>query len=147
MEIILLEDIAGLGKRGNAVKVADGYARNFLIPRKMAIAAVGNAIAVFKTRERARQTRDAKQRQAAERLRAELMAVTLEFGVQTGEEDQLYGSISAHDIQDALKAKGYEVERKSIRLVDPIRALGVFDVPVHLFQEIEAPVKVWVVRQ
>lgn len=147
MEIILLEDIAGLGKRGNAVKVADGYARNYLIPRKMAIAAVGNAIAVFKARERARQTREAKQRQAAERLRAELMAVTLEFGVQTGEEDQLYGSISAHDIQEALKTKGFEVERKNIRLTDPIRALGVFDVPVHLFQEIEAPVKVWVVRQ
>lgn len=147
MEIILLEDIAGLGKRGNAVKVADGYARNYLIPRKMAIAAVGNAIAVFKARERARQTRETKQRQTAERLRAELMAVTLEFGVQTGEEDQLYGSISAHDIQDALKAKGFDVERKNIRLADPIRALGVFDVPVHLFQEIEAPVKVWVVRQ
>ena len=147
MEIILLEDIAGLGKRGNAVKVAAGYARNYLIPRHMAIAAVGNAIAVFKTRERARQTREAQQRHSAERLRAELMAVTLEFGVQTGEEDQLYGSISAHDVQEALKAKGYDVERKNIRLADPIRTLGVFDVPIHLFQEIEAPVKVWVVRQ
>lgn len=147
MEIILLEDIAGLGKRGTAVRVADGYARNFLIPRNMAIAAVGNAMAVFKTRERARVTHDLKQRQAAEKLRGELMGVTLEFSVQTGEEDQLYGSISAHDIHDALRGKGFEVERKQIRLEDPIRALGVFDVPVHLFQDIEAPVKVWVVRQ
>jgi len=147
MEIILLEDVTGLGRRGSAVKVADGYARNYLIPRKMAIAAVGNARAVFQTRERARQTQETKQRQAAEQLRSQLMAVTLEFGVQTGEEDQLYGSISAHDVHEALKAKGYDVERKSIRLAEPIRTLGVFDVPVHLFQDIEAPVKVWVVRQ
>ena len=147
MEIILLEDITGLGRRGSAVKVADGYARNYLIPRRMAVAAVGNAMAVFKARERARQTLDSKQRHAAEALRSQLMGVTLEFSVQTGEEDQLYGSISAHDIQDALKAKGYEVERKNVRLDEPIRALGVFDVPIHLFQEIEAPVKVWVVRQ
>jgi large subunit ribosomal protein L9 len=147
MEIILLEDIAGLGKRGSALKVAAGYARNYLIPRKMAIAAVGDARAVFKARERARETQEMKQRQAAEQLRAQLMAVTLEFGVQTGDEDQLYGSISAHDVHEALKAKGYEIERKNIRLAEPIRALGVFDVPVHLFQDIEAPVKVWVVRQ
>ena len=147
MEIILLEDVAGLGKRGTAVRVAAGYARNYLIPRKMAIAAVGNAMAVFKVRERARATRDLKQRQVAEKVRGDLMGVTLELSVQTGEEDQLYGSISAHDIQDALKGKGFEVERKQIRLDEPIRALGVFDVPVHLFQDIEAPVKVWVVRQ
>ncbi|HEY7728163.1 MAG TPA: 50S ribosomal protein L9 [Candidatus Eisenbacteria bacterium] len=147
MEIILLEDVASLGKRGAAVKVADGFARNYLIPRKLAIAAVGNSMAVFRARERARQTQEGRQRQAAEKLRAELMGVTLEFSVQTGEEDQLYGSISAHDLQEALKAKGYDVERKNIRLADPIRALGVFDVPIHLFQEIEAPVKVWVVRQ
>ncbi len=147
MEIILLEDIDGLGKRGTAVRVAAGFARNYLIPRNMAVAAVGDAMAVFKARERARVTRDMKQRQAAEKLRGDLMGVTLEFSVQTGEEDQLYGSISAHDIHDALKGKGFEVERKQIRLEEPIRALGVFDVPIHLFEEIEAPVKVWVIRQ
>ncbi len=147
MEIILLEDIDGLGKRGTAVRVAAGFARNYLIPRNMAVAAVGDAMAVFKARERARVTRDMKQRQVAEKLRGDLMGVTLEFSVQTGEEDQLYGSISAHDIHDALKGKGFEVERKQIRLEEPIRALGVFDVPIHLFEEIEAPVKVWVIRQ
>jgi len=147
MNVILLEDIEGLGRRGSAVKVAAGYARNYLIPRNLAIPAVGDAIKVFKTRERARQTREMKQRQVAEKLRAELMGVTLEFSVQTGEEDQLYGSISSHDVQEALKAKGYDVERKNIKLAEPIRTLGAFDVPVHLFQDIEAPVKVWVVRQ
>jgi len=147
MEIILLEDIGGLGKRGSAVRVADGYARNFLIPRKKAIEAVGNARAVFKDRERARVALEAKQRQAAEGLRDELVRLSLQFSVEAGEEDQLYGSVSAHEIQDALKAKGYTVERKSVRLMEPIKSLGVFEVPIHLFEEIEAPVKVWVVRK
>jgi large subunit ribosomal protein L9 len=147
MEVILLEDIGGLGKRGTAVRVADGYARNFLIPRKKAIEAVGNARAVFKDRERARVALEAKQRQAAENLKSQLALVSLQFSVEAGEEDQLYGSVSAHEIQDALAAKGYTVERKNVRLAEPIKSLGVFEVPVHLFEEIEAPVKVWVVRK
>jgi large subunit ribosomal protein L9 len=147
MEVILLEDIGGLGKRGVAVKVADGYARNFLIPRKKAIEAVGNARAVFRDRERARVAAETKQRQAAVELRDQLIAVSLQFSVEAGEEDQLYGSVSAHEIQDALQAKGYTVDRKSVRLAEPIKSLGVFEVPIHLFDEIEAPVKVWVVRK
>ena len=147
MEIILLEDIGGLGKRGTAVRVADGYARNFLIPRKKAIEAVGNARAVFKDRERARVALEQKQRQAAERLREDLGKLSLQFSVEAGEEDQLYGSVSAHEIQDALAAKGYTVDRKSVRLPEPIKSLGVFEVPIHLYEEIEAPVKVWVVRK
>jgi len=147
MEVILLEDIGGLGKRGSAVRVADGYARNFLIPRKKAIEAVGNARAVFKDKERARVALEAKQRQAAEGLRGELAKLSLQFSVEAGEEDQLYGSVSSHEIQDALAAKGYTVERKSVRLPEPIKSLGVFEVPIHLFEEIEAPVKVWVVRK
>ena len=147
MEVILLEDIGGLGKRGTAVRVADGYARNFLIPRRKAIEAVGDARAVFKDRERARVAHESKQRQAAERLRSELSQISLQFSVEAGEEDQLYGSVSAHDIQEALVAKGYSVERKDVRLAEPIKSLGVLEVPIHLFEEIEAPVKVWVVRK
>ena len=147
MEVILLEDIGGLGKRGTAVRVADGYARNFLIPRKKAIQAVGNARAVFQDKERARVAQEAKQRQAAETLRSQLMQVSLQFSVEAGEDDQLYGSVSPHDIQDALARKGHVVERKDVRLAEPIKSLGVFDVPIHLFEDIEAPVKVWVVRK
>ena len=147
MEVILLEDIGGLGKRGSAVKVADGYARNFLIPRKKAIEAVGNARAVFRDRERARVAAEAKQRQAAVTLRDQLGAVSLQFSVEAGEEDQLYGSVSAHEIQDALGKQGFTVERKNVRLAEPIKSLGVFEVPIHLFEDIEAPVKVWVVRK
>ncbi len=147
MEVILLEDIGGLGKRGTAVRVADGYARNFLIPRKKAIQAIGNARAVFKDRERARLALEAKERQAAEHLRDQMTKISLQFSVETGEEDQLYGSVSAHDIQEALAQKGHVVERKDVRLAEPIKSLGVFDVPIHLFEEIEAPIKVWVVRK
>jgi large subunit ribosomal protein L9 len=147
MEIILLEDVNGLGKRGAAVRVADGYARNYLLPRKKAIEAVGNSQAVFRDRERARLSRDQKTRQAAQSLKDRLAQVSLQFSVQVGEDDQLYGSVTAAEVHEALVAQGFEVERKAVRLEEPIKALGVFEVPVHLFQEIEAPVKVWVVRQ
>ena len=147
MEIILLEDIGGLGKRGTAVRVADGYARNFLIPRKKAIEAVGNARAVFKDRERARVALESKQRQAAEKLRDDLAQISLQFSVEAGEDDQLYGSVSAHEIQDALSAKGFTIERKNVRLPEPIKSLGVFEIAIHLYEDIEAPVKVWVVRK
>ncbi|TMQ54350.1 MAG: 50S ribosomal protein L9 [Candidatus Eisenbacteria bacterium] len=147
MEIILLEDIGGLGKRGTAVRVADGYARNFLIARKKAIEAVGNARAVFKDRERARVALEAKQRQAAEKLRDDLAQISLQFSVEAGEDDQLYGSVTAHEIQDALSAKGHTIERKNVRLPEPIKSLGVFEIAIHLYEDIEAPVKVWVVRK
>jgi len=147
MEVILLEDINGLGKRGAAVRVADGYARNFLLPRRKAIAAVGNSQAVFRDRERARVSQEQKQRQSAEAVRDRLAGVSLQFSVQVGEEEQLYGSVTVVDIQEALQAQGFEVERKSIRLTEPLKALGMFEIPVHLFQDVEAPVKVWVVRK
>lgn len=147
MEIILLEDVTGLGKRGATVRVADGYARNFLLPRKKAIPAVGNSQAVFRDRERAVVAREQRVRQEMMALRDRLMQVSLQFAVQVGDEDQLYGSVSAVEIHDALAAQGFPLEKKAVRLEEPIKALGAFDVPVHLFQEIEAPVKVWVVRQ
>ena len=147
MEVILLEDITGLGKRGAAVRVADGFARNFLLPRKKAIAAVGNSSAVFRDRERARTGREQKQRQAAQSVRDRMAQASLQFSVQVGEEEQLYGSVTAGDIHDALVAQGFDVDRKAVRLEEPLKALGVFEVPVHLFQDIEAPVKVWVVRK
>jgi len=147
MDVILLEDIAGLGSRGASVKVADGYARNFLLPRKKAITAVGNSQAVFKDRERARISLEQKQRQAADGLRQRLAEQSLQFSVQVGDEDQLYGSVTVSDIQEALEKQGFEIERKNIRLAEPLKALGMFEVPIHLFQDIEAPVKVWVVRK
>lgn len=147
MEVILLEDMSGLGKRGASVRVADGYARNYLLPRKKAILAQGNAQGVFKDRERARISLEQKQRHAAEGLKSRLAAVSLQFSAQVGEEDQLYGSVTVVDIQEALKKEGFDIERKNIRLVEPLKALGVFEVPVHLFQDVEAPVKVWVVRK
>lgn len=147
MEIILLDDITGLGKRGATVRVADGYARNYLLPRKKAIVAVGNSQAVFRDRERAHKARVERARQDAMGVRDKLAQVSLQFSVQVGEEDQLYGSVSASDVHEALVAQGFDVERKAVRLEEPIKALGAFDVPVHVFQDIEAAVKVWVVRQ
>ena len=147
MEIILLDDISGLGKRGATVRVADGYARNYLLPRNKAILAVGNSTAVFRDRERAHKARVERARQDAMAVRDRLSQVSLQFAVQVGDEEQLYGSVSASDVHDALAAQGFDVEKKAVRLDEPIKALGAFDVPVHVFQDIEATVKVWVVRQ
>jgi large subunit ribosomal protein L9 len=108
---------------------------------------VGNSQAVFKDSERARVSREQKQRQAAQELRQRLADVSLQFSVQVGDEDQLYGSVTVADIQEALEKQGFDIERKNIRLAEPLKALGMFEVPVHLFQDIEAPVKVWVVRK
>lgn len=147
MNVILLEDITGLGKRGASIRVANGYARNYLLPSKKAIAAIGDAQAVYRDRERARISMEQKQRQAADALRARLAGVSLQFSAQVGEEDQLYGSVTVVDIQEALRAEGFEIERKNIRLAEPLKTLGVFEVAVHLYQDVEAPVKVWVVRK
>ena len=119
MDIILIEDVSGLGKRGATVRVADGYARNFLLPRKKAIAAVGNAQAVFRDRQRASLAREQRARQEAMALRDRMMQVSLQFSVQVGEEEQLYGSVSASDVCDALIAQGFQVERKAVRLEEP----------------------------
>jgi len=102
---------------------------------------------VFRDRERARVSREQKQRQSAEALKSRLAQVSLQFSVQVGEEDQLYGSVTVADIHQGLEAQGFAIERRSIRLPEPLKALGMFEVPVHLFQDVEAPVKVWVVRQ
>jgi large subunit ribosomal protein L9 len=147
MRIILQKSVDNLGSPGDIAEVADGYARNYLIPRRKAIEAVGNAQGVFKDRERARVALEQKQRQSAQTLRDRMVQASLQFSVQVGDEDQLYGSVSAAEIHDALVAQGFEVERRAVRLEEPIKSLGVFEVPVHLFQDIEAPVKVWVVRK
>lgn len=88
-----------------------------------------------------------KQRQAAEEFKKRLAEVSLQFSVQVGDEDQLYGSVTVSDIHEALEKQGFEIERRNVRLAEPLKALGMFEVPVHLFQDIEAPVKVWVVRK
>jgi large subunit ribosomal protein L9 len=147
MQIILQEDVDKLGHRGQLVEVAEGYARNYLLPRKYAIEATpGNLKRLDKMRA-AFAKKEAVEKDDAQKLAELLASVSLEFARRTGDEDHLFGSVTSGDIADALEAKGYNIDKKKIQLAEPIKALGDFEVPVKLHREITTPVKVHVKKE
>ena len=147
MKVVLLETIEGLGSVGQEVKVKNGYARNYLIPKGLALIATDSNIRAFKDKIQARVRSEAKSREHAVKLSEELASVTLKFEAKTGLEGKLFGSITSADIYDALKNKGFEVDRKKIVLSDAIRHIGTHEVAVRLFSEVTAMIKVEVVPE
>ena len=147
MEIILLEDVEGLGKRGQTVKVAHGYARNYLLPLGKAVASTGAGARIFQEELRRRGARENKMHKAAERLAAELAGVSCTIAVKAGEDDKLFGAVTAGDIAELLKKQGYEIDKRKVMLEEPLKVLGVYTVPIKLFQDVDAHVKVWVVSE
>ena len=147
MEIILLEDVEGVGNRGDKVKVADGYARNFMLPRKLAIAAGGAGAKVFAEVERRRARRDQKARREAEDAAKKYTDIAVHIAMEVGEEDRLFGSVTSADIATQLKEQGIEVDKRKIVLEEPLKQLGVYHVPIKLFRDVEAKIKVWVVKK
>jgi large subunit ribosomal protein L9 len=147
MEVILLDEIKSLGSRGDSVKVANGYARNFLIPQGKAIAATPGNLKRFEEEEKLRLVRENKLRRQAERLSGKLAGVSCTIAVPAGDDDRLFGSITAQDISNALRDQGFEVDKRKIVLEEPLRALGVYTVAVRIFQDVQAKIKVWVVRE
>jgi large subunit ribosomal protein L9 len=147
MKVVLLETIEGLGSVGQEVKVKNGYARNYLIPKGLALTATDSNIKAFKDKIQARVRSEAKSREHAVKLSEELASVTLKFEAKTGLEGKLFGSITSADIYDALKDKGFEVDRKKIVLSDAIRHIGTHEVAVRLFSEVTATIKVEVVPE
>jgi large subunit ribosomal protein L9 len=147
MEVILREHVDNLGRRGEIVKVADGYARNFLLPRKLALRATeGNRKQI--ERERAKfETREAEEKKVAEAIAEGLANLSISVARRVGESDVLYGSVTAADIAEALAAKGFEVDRRKLQLRDALKKLGEFDVPVRLHREVTATLKVRVVAE
>jgi large subunit ribosomal protein L9 len=144
-EVILKEHVEHLGRRGEVVKVADGYARNFLLPRKLALAVTENNKRQIE-RERARaEARDAEERQQAEAIKARLEAVEIAIARRVGENETLYGSVTSSDIAEALAARDLTVDRRRIQLDEPLKALGEFVVPIKLTRDVTADVKVKVV--
>jgi large subunit ribosomal protein L9 len=147
MEVILRQHVDNLGERGQIVKVADGYARNYLLPRKLALPATeGNKKHVERER-RIMDTREAEEKGQAEAMAARLGAVDITIARRVGETEQLYGSVTTADIADYLKAKGFEVDRRKLVLADPIKTIGEHDVPLKLHREVTVPLKVKVVRE
>jgi len=147
MEVILREHVDHLGKRGEIVKVADGFARNYLLPRKLALpATAGNRKHVERERK-IMEGREAEEKGAAEAIATRLAAVEIAIARRVGDTEQLYGSVTASDIVDFLKSKGFEVDRRKLILPEPLKALGEYDVPLKLHREVTAPLKVKVVKE
>jgi len=147
MEVILKEDVEKLGHRGDIVRVAEGYGRNFLLPRKLAIEASRANKAVIEQMKAAAVRKSAKEKTGAEALAQQLNDVQLTFERKVGEKDHLFGSVTSADIASALEAKGFNVDRRKIHLDDPLKSLGEFHVPVKLHREVTAHVKVTVNRE
>ena len=147
MEVILRDHVDNVGKRGDVVKVADGFARNYLLPRKLALPAT-EANKQWISRERKiAEAREAEERVAAEAVADRLAALDLQIARKVGENDTLYGSVTNADIADLLKEKGFDVDRRKILLPDPIRNLGESHIPVKLHRDVTAQLKVLVVKE
>jgi len=147
MEVILREHVDNLGRRGEIVKVADGYARNFLLPRKLALpATVGNKKHVERERK-IMEAREAEEKGQAEAIAARLAAVEISIARRVGETDQLYGSVTASDVADFLKSKGFEIDRRKLILPEPIKTVGDHKVPLKLHREVTVPLVVKVVKE
>jgi len=147
MEVILREHVDNLGRRGEVVKVADGYARNYLLPRKLALlVTAGNKQQI--ERERGKfEAREQEEKKVAEAIAARLAGVDIQIARKVGETEVLFGSVTSADIAAALAAKGFEIDRRKLNLREPIKKLGEYDIPLRLHPEVTIPVKVKVVAE
>ena len=144
MEVILKEDVNKLGHRGDVVKVADGYGRNYLLPGKLAIEATAANRVVIEQMKASAVRKTAKERAEAEQEATTLSAVELTFERKVGDNEQLFGSVTSGDIAHALEQQGHTVDRRKIALEDPLKTIGEYHVPVKLFRDVTAHVKVTV---
>jgi large subunit ribosomal protein L9 len=142
MEVILKEDVMKLGSRGDVVKVAEGYGRNFLLPRKLAIEATTGNKKVVEQMRAAALRRSAKEKAQAEELSKQFDGLSVSFQRRSGENDQLFGSVTSGDIAEALAKKGFNLDRRKIQLHEPLKSIGEFTLPVKLHKDVTAHLKV-----
>jgi large subunit ribosomal protein L9 len=147
MDIILREDFESLGQAGEVVSVKDGYARNFLIPKGIAYLANEANKKRYENDVKQQAWRLNRDKKIAEELAVKLENVSCTISVQVGEEDKMFGSVTSQNIAEALATQGYEVDKRKILLEDPIKSLGIYSVPIKLHSDVEATVKVWVVKE
>lgn len=147
MEVILKEDVDKLGKAGSVVKVKPGYARNYLIPKGLAVVSTPHNVEVLEAEKgrKARQTE--KEKAGAQETADKLSSFSCTIAAKAGVDDKLFGTVTSEDIAQAIKASGIDVDKKSIVLEEPIKTLGVYNVNVNLYPEITATIKVWVVKE
>jgi large subunit ribosomal protein L9 len=147
MKLVLLEDIEKLGKRGAVVTVKEGYGRNFLIPRKLAAPATEGNMKLIEQEAKKFRVREAKEESEAVQMKGDLEKLSLTIPMKAGEQDVLFGSVTSADIAAALEKEGYTIDKRRIEMDEPIKRLGVYQVPVKLYKTVSAEVKVWVVKE
>ncbi len=147
MKIILRENVEKLGAAGEIVDVAPGYFRNYLNPKGMAMRATDSNMKIFEEERRMEEIRENKAKVRAEKVARKLENISLNAPVQVGEEDKVFGSVTAIDIERLLDEQGFDIDKKDILLDEPIKALGIYNVPVKLHTDVRAEVKVWVIKE
>jgi len=147
MKVILRQDFETLGKIGEVVDVKDGYARNFLFPRGLAYAALKGNVRALDDEKKSAEKRNLQELKAAESLATELEKVSVTIPVQVGEEDKIFGTVTTQMIADALKEKGHDIDKRKVEIEEPIKALGIYGVSIKIHQNVNAKIKVWVVRE
>lgn len=146
MKVILTEDVERVGKVGDLVEISDGYARNFLIPKKLAAEATEKNVKALEHEKRLISDKVRKEKKEALELAKKINECSITIPVKVGEEDKLFGSVTAKDIAEALSREGIKIDKKKIQLESPLKELGVFDVPIKLHQETVASLKLWIVK-
>ena len=147
MLVILLEDVERLGKKGSVMNVADGYGRNFLIPRKLAMPATEGNLKQIEWIKKQEKVKEAKEEKGAVAMKADLEKLSLTVPMKAGEGDVLFGSVTSADIAALLENEGYTIDKRKIELEEPIKRVGVYHVALKLFKNVTAEVKVWVVKE
>ena len=147
MKIILRETYQTLGEAGSIVNVADGYARNFLIPKRIAMKYSRSSLRILEEEKKIKEARKNKEMDAAEQLGNLLRKVSLTASVKVGEEDRVFGTVTSQDIVNLLKEKGFDIDKKKILLEDPIKALGIYTIKIKVYPQVETSVKLWVVKE
>ncbi len=147
MEVILREHVDHLGRRGDVVKVAAGYARNFLLPRKLALAVNDNNRRQIERERKLAEARELEERSQAEAFAARLAQLDIAIARRVGENNTLYGSVTSGDVAQALHAKGFDIDKRKITLVDPLKAIGEYTLPVRIHRDVTADIKVRVVAE
>lgn len=147
MKVVLRQDYNQLGKEGDILDVAPGYARNFLIPKNIAYIATKGNLKTLEYERKIKAIKFQKEKRKAEKLAVELEKVSVTIPVQVGEEDKIFGSVTAQMIADQLKEKGYDIDKRKIEMDEQIKTLGIYNVKIRLYQDISATIKVWVVKE
>ncbi len=147
MKVILKQKFETLGDVGEIVSVKDGYARNYLIPKGIALEASKQNLKIIEQEKKRLEAIENRIRREAEHLAEKLNTVSVTAEVQVGEEDRVFGAVTTQDIAELLKNKGFDIDRRKIQLDEPLKALGVYEVPIKLHADVEAKIKVWVVKQ